>query len=514
MTSSFSDEIFFLDPETIKIPPGRQRSDVKIEDLADGIREVGQINPIIVRKDGEDFFLVAGGRRLEACRLLKSPIAARIYTPPETLGSEVVELEENIKREDLPWRDRVNAIGRLHTLYKTQNPDWRLEDTSKKISLGVGRLRDYLFVYASVDSPRLVAANSFTQALGILQRFAERRAEAIVADIAAGGNTLFGEPPKPELEITTDLNFKPKEATETVSENDDSEPLTESGINNESKTDSSASNEPKSKTDASWANDSCGMTDSNTKNEPGASTEPQSKNDPPATAKSQVHDNPIACADFLTWVEAYRGPSFNFIHCDFPYGVNTEDSLIETYENTPKIYESLFSCLLDNIPKLLSHSSHLMFWLNMRFYDDAKIRLRKAGLHVIDRPIIWLKSDSRGAAPGLKGTQPRHVYEAALLCSRGQRPLVKQFGDGYPAPNVSNPIHPTQKPEPMLKYFFAGLIDETTNFFDPTAGSGASIRAAEDMGARTVLGLELDPHYCAAANAQCARARLLRLAGR
>jgi len=66
----------------------------------------------------------------------------------------------------------------------------------------------------------------------------------------------------------------------------------------------------------------------------------------------------------------------------------------------------------------------------------------------------------------------------------------------------------------MLRYFMSMLVDETTSLFDPTCGSGASLRAAEDLGANLVLGLELDPTYAKSANDATLRARILRAVGR
>jgi hypothetical protein len=39
------------------------------------------------------------------------------------------------------------------------------------------------------------------------------------------------------------------------------------------------------------------------------------------TPKSEI---PIITADFTEWAPTYTGPKFNFIHCDFPYGINTD----------------------------------------------------------------------------------------------------------------------------------------------------------------------------------------------
>ena len=33
---------------------------------------------------------------------------------------------------------------------------------------------------------------------------------------------------------------------------------------------------------------------------------------------------PIITADFTEWAPTYTGQKFAFIHCDFPYGINTD----------------------------------------------------------------------------------------------------------------------------------------------------------------------------------------------
>ena len=47
----------------------------------------------------------------------------------------------------------------------------------------------------------------------------------------------------------------------------------------------------------------------------------------------------------------------------------------------------------------------------------------------------------------------------------------------------------------MLRHFLSMMVDENTLMLDPTAGSGASLRAADSLGAKHCFGLELDPEY-------------------
>ena len=84
------------------------------------------------------------------------------------------------------------------------------------------------------------------------------------------------------------------------------------------------------------------------------------------------------------------------------------------------------------------------------------------------------------------------MYEQALLGIRGNRSVAKLKSDVYGAPTDKS-IHVSAKPEPMLRHFFEMLVDEHTVMLDPTCGSGTSVRAAEALGAKLALGLEIDP---------------------
>jgi ParB family chromosome partitioning protein len=54
--------------------------------------------------------------------------------------------------------------------------------------------------------------------------------------------------------------------------------------------------------------------------------------------------SPIMHADFHSWSETYDGPKFNFIHCDFPYGINShlsEQNRSGYSEDRPEITSNL-----------------------------------------------------------------------------------------------------------------------------------------------------------------------------
>ena len=104
--------------ELAKIHPNRlnPRIDMGIErlnDLADSIRQVGVLEPIIVRPIGNEFEVVVGERRYRASQqigLEKIPTIIRDFT-----DAQVIELNliENIQREELNAVEKGNCCKLL-----------------------------------------------------------------------------------------------------------------------------------------------------------------------------------------------------------------------------------------------------------------------------------------------------------------------------------------------------------------------------------------------------------------
>jgi len=85
-----------------------------LNELVESIRERGIIQPLIVRKVGDHFELIAGERRWRAARELNLPEAPAIVR--QASDQEVLELAliENLQREDLNPIEEATAYGRLH----------------------------------------------------------------------------------------------------------------------------------------------------------------------------------------------------------------------------------------------------------------------------------------------------------------------------------------------------------------------------------------------------------------
>lgn len=420
----------------------RQRRQIDTKDLESSIRRRGLLNPIIL---SDDYTLQTGERRLTACRNLGyTDILVRFASELSHSEAQIIELEENIKRQDLDWQDLARAIGRIHRLFVEMEGDWTITKTAEECCITQGTASLYLAVEARMGEERIATASTVREAYNILSRRDQR----------AAGQALQ------ELLDTPDIMELTGEA-----------PLSEGAAE--------------------------GLKDLSQPHGTRLVITPQL----PlvlAQPESILHES------FLEWAPCYRGPKFNLVHCDFPYGVELfsgpqgrGSEPTKGYSDSTGDYQSLLACLCSNLDRLLSVSAHLMFWLS------ADTKMIASTLDYFSRnapslnfhkfPLIWAKNDNTGIAADPRHG-PRHTYETCLLASRGARQIVQIKADAHTA-QIDRTLHPSTKPEPMLRHFMTMLVDETTHFLDPTCGSASSLRAAESLGATRVLGLEIDMQY-------------------
>ncbi len=134
-----------------KFQPRTHVDDDRIEELSRSIRSHGIIQPIVVRKAGQGFEIVAGERRWRAAQragLLKVPVVVRDVPDDRLLA---VALIENIQREDLNPIEEAVAYRRL-------SDEFHL--TQEQIADAVGKDRSSIANYVRLlRLPQEVRAN-------------------------------------------------------------------------------------------------------------------------------------------------------------------------------------------------------------------------------------------------------------------------------------------------------------------------------------------------------------------
>lgn len=432
----------------------RQRRELDLEKggLLASIAKRGVLQPIIVRRPqaGGKAELVVGERRYSCSLNLALPdIPVRFMDELDPIELQIVELEENIHRVNLTWQDFVRGVSDIHRLYKSVSVGQTQTQTGEAIGLSEGLVSQYCAIAEAIDDPVINRAGTAREAYNILSRRRQREHGDMLEQVLSVGED------------------EPKEEESSV----------------------------------------------------GAGTMVQFANERdviglpvliPASAMV-ARASPVLCTDFLHWAPRYIGPKFNLIHCDFPYGVGLfgssgqrtgdarsqmgRDTEEAVYDDSPETYRALVECLCTNINRIMSVSGHLMFWFSNQCEIEQWTRRTFAtmcpDLKFTRFPLVWWKSDNAGIA-AVPTMEPRHVYETALLASRGGRQVVKVVADCYGAPTLRS-SGTTIKPPNVLRHFFSMLIDEHSRVLDPTCGSGSALVAAEALGAQVVLGLELDP---------------------
>lgn len=217
---------------------------------------------------------------------------------------------------------------------------------------------------------------------------------------------------------------------------------------------------------------------------------------------SELHE--VRQADFTLWA-ATAEEQFNFIHVDFPYGVNLDKSGIKgrqdkkVYDDSEGTYWTLTEAFFRHLDNFATEDCIVMWWLSLKQWNRTVEVFESAGFEVWYNPLVW----AYGANVGITAYPdkwPRHSYETALIARRGNIPLANNRWDCTVFnPQTIDRIHPSEKPYEMLEHFFQLFIDKHTTMLDPTCGSGSSILVARDLKAQRALGLELDPEYAALA---------------
>jgi len=141
-TYEIKENVISIPLNDIIVPEKRQRKEFKnIEELAASIKERGQLTPINV--NSRNMHLIAGERRLRACTLLGMTHIDAILKDVDEAKHRILEFIENKEREQLTWKELVEATKDLHDLMTSEAPDgkkWTESDTATKAGLSGGKV--------------------------------------------------------------------------------------------------------------------------------------------------------------------------------------------------------------------------------------------------------------------------------------------------------------------------------------------------------------------------------------
>ena len=147
--------------------PRKQFDEEKLQELADSIEKHGLIQPIVLRKAGKGYEIVAGERRWRAARLIglkEIPSIVKELTDEENMLLAIIE---NMQREDLNPIEEAEGIKKMIDTFGL---------TQEQVSLSVGKSRPYI-----TNSLRLLKLPELVQQLTAEGKISMGHARALAA---------------------------------------------------------------------------------------------------------------------------------------------------------------------------------------------------------------------------------------------------------------------------------------------------------------------------------------------
>lgn len=131
--------------------PRRVFADDALRSLAASIRENGVLQPLAVRREGGEWLLVAGERRLRAAKLAGLAKVPCVEVDADGERSSLYALVENLQRRDLDFLDEAQGIRRLIDEFRLSQ-----EEAARRLGLSQSAVANKLRVL-KIDAEVLAA---------------------------------------------------------------------------------------------------------------------------------------------------------------------------------------------------------------------------------------------------------------------------------------------------------------------------------------------------------------------
>ena len=174
-------KIYFLPIDQIHPSPFQARREFderELAGLAQSIRENGLLQPISVRKAEDGYELVAGERRLRACRLAKMTTIPAILCSYEDPQTAALGLLENIQRTDLNPFEQARGLRDILVLW-----DCTQAEAAKRLGMAQPTLANKLrLLQLTADQQQFILNNDLSErhARAVLRLPEKRRSEALI----------------------------------------------------------------------------------------------------------------------------------------------------------------------------------------------------------------------------------------------------------------------------------------------------------------------------------------------
>ena len=244
-----------------------------------------------------------------------------------------------------------------------------------------------------------------------------------------------------------------------------------------------------------------------------------------ALQQCSVSGSALFNADCMDILPLIPDKSVQLILADLPYGTTAckwdivlpLDKLWEHYERIIKddgaivltCQQPFTSALIMSNTKLYKYSWH---WNKIK--PSSFFNAKNAPMKKIEDVAIFSKGNIANGSKNMMKYNPQGLIECGKIrppkndsvpsqSTIGKRPsranAYKQEFTNYPTDLIEfafeqNPIHPTQKPLNLMKYFIATYSDENDYVLDNTMGVGTTCLGAKELN-RRFIGIEKEVKY-------------------
>jgi len=427
-----------------------------LAELAMSIQTFGLLHPPTISDKG---VLIGGERRFRAI----TEVLGSEYVPVNVISNinkadiKELELDENFKRADFTWQERVLGIHNLHaTKAKARirmGKTWRQKDTADLLGLSDHSHVSHTLQIAKFlleDDKEIWAAMNATAALEIIMRRKEQEALAIA---------------EAKLRVKSPhVVFKqPSTTSGSLGSLDDLQDLTK----------------PTPKM---------------------GGVAPVSKGvDKPSSKPVRVNMSEwLHLGDSLELMKAMKPESFDHIVTDPPYGIEIETMGLKNaveIEDTHDVKENmdLLKRLMPLAFKVLKPGGFFAFWYDNIHWEMLYKAALKAGFVVQRWPIVWCKTHNcKNQSATFNYTK---ATEFAMVCRKKGATLVERAGKNFFTADGSIErkmySNPFAKPADAWNFLLKHIVHPGQTVLDPFMGQGSAIRAILNHGA-VPYGIEID----------------------
>ena len=427
--------------------------------------------PTVTRRQDGKYTLIAGGRRTAAMVMLgltEIPVVCLEDMPL----SKIVELEgeENFRRLDMNWHEKVYIICRAHELKQAEADasasSWGMKDTGALLGVSVASVSHayQIRVYLQKDDKEILDAPSLKAAYEILLKRKENEAIRLTSAITSVPSNLIT--PGAVGNINTDAMLDAMLSNVTFDSGE--EDCSDTVISLESL------------------------------------MAPEERKDAPIIL--EVKDFPISKmffnGDFREVIANFQNESVDHVVTDIPYGIDLDNmdriKDIDTVVNTHHVEQNveMMPVFLREAYRVLKPNGYCVFWYDLDHHEKLHAWAKEVGFSAQRWPLVWHKLH-----PCINNAATKNFtknVEFAMVLRKGNAVLNKAQSTCVVAADhtVERKMYdnPFAKPAAVWRFIHNAIAYKGQTTLDPFGGQFSQALAAIDDGLTPIV-IEIDPDH-------------------